>query len=54
MSKGNYVNNYGKENTEYNRDGGNGCSNPNYGTGNRGDSNRDTQKEETTIQKEEK
>ena len=52
--KANYVNNYGEENREYNKDGGNGCSNPNWGTGNRGDSNPDTQKELTVLQKREK
>lgn len=40
-------------NKEYNRDGGNGCSNPNWGTGNHGDANPDTQTERTNIQKEE-
>ena len=45
--KANYVNNYGEENREYNRDGGNGCSNPNYGTGNRGDANPDTQEKQS-------
>jgi len=34
-----------------NRDGGNGCSNPNWGTGKRGDANPDTQKELTVLQK---
>jgi len=41
-------------NREYNRDGGNGSSNPHWGTGEKGDSNPDTQKEETKIQKEER
>jgi hypothetical protein len=37
---------------EYNRDGGNGCSNPNWGTGGRGDANPDTQTERTVYQRE--
>jgi hypothetical protein len=41
------------ESGEYNRDGGNGCSNPNWGTGNHGDANPDTQKEPTVIQQQE-
>jgi hypothetical protein len=40
-------------NREYNRDGGNSCSNPNWGTGNHGDANPDTQKEPTVIQQNE-
>ncbi|MCJ7447942.1 MAG: hypothetical protein MUO72_09625 [Bacteroidales bacterium] len=41
----------GRPNAELNRDGGNGCSNPHWGTGEHGDSNPDTQKELTAIQK---
>lgn len=35
---------------DYNRDGGNGCSNPNWGTGEHGDANPDTQSEPTVEQ----
>jgi hypothetical protein len=41
----------GRPNSELNRDGGNGCSNPHWGTGEKGDANPDTQKEKTVIQK---
>jgi len=41
----------GRPNAELNRDGGNSCSNPNWGTGNEGDANPDTQKKKTRIQK---
>jgi hypothetical protein len=41
----------GRPNLELNKDGGNSCSNPNWGTGNKGDANTDTQKERTEIQK---
>ena len=40
-------------NKELNRDGGNGCSNPHWGTGGHGDANPDTQKERTVLQQEE-
>jgi hypothetical protein len=41
----------GREIEWTNREGGNGCSNPNWGTGKQGDSNPDTQKELTDKQK---
>lgn len=41
----------GRQNFELNREGGNGCTNPNWGTGRQGDANPDTQKELTAIQK---
>ena len=36
--------------SEYNRDGGNGCSNPHWGTGEHGDANPNTQHELTVNQ----
>jgi hypothetical protein len=36
--------------SDYNRDGGNSCSNPNWGTGNHGDANPNTQHELTVNQ----
>lgn len=41
----------GRPNAELNRDGGGSCSNPNWGTGKKGDANPNTQKELTAIQK---
>ena len=43
----------GRPEPSYNRDGGNGCSNPNWGTGGHGDANPDTQTEPTVDQQEE-